>query len=434
MPDPFDQRRNGELSRVLSINFIYTVSEKVHQSGLLEPLYKEKFDLILTTAMFNPCFDCFMHKLEAPVVQVSTLAVPTMVTEIVGNHLPPSFVPYFFLSYTDDMTFKERFINTALDLFIRIFGALLMGPKLDALNRKLFGEDCPPVWDIERNVSLILSNSFVPLTTPRPLLPNVVEVGGMHCRPSEPLPKDLDDFLSGAEHGFIYFSMGSVVQTDQIPQSVREIFLNVFGRLKQRVIWKWNSGHMVNLPANVRLSKWLPQQDILGHPKAKVFMTHGGLLSTQEAAYHGVPLLGIPIFADQDMNMKQAEHGGYAFTLEILTITEETLENLLRKLLDDPKYSNKAKELSSIYRNQPQTPVERAVFWTEYVMRHKGAAHLRSAARKLNYFQYRSMDVVAFLLAILGTVLGLTLVSCKFCLRKICSRSRIVADANKKQK
>ena len=64
-------------------------------------------------------------------------------------------------------------------------------------------------------------------------------------------------------------------------------------------------------------------------------MTHGGLLSTQEAAYHGVPVLGIPIFADQDLNMKQAAAKGFGLTLEILDFTEETLEELLRKLLED---------------------------------------------------------------------------------------------------
>ena len=66
-------------------------------------------------------------------------------------------------------------------------------------------------------------------------------------------------------------------------------------------------------------------------------MTHGGLLSTQEAVYHGVPLLGIPIFADQDLNMNQAEAQGYALTLEVLELSEEILEEKLTKLLTEPQ-------------------------------------------------------------------------------------------------
>jgi glucuronosyltransferase len=49
-----------------------------------------------------------------------------------------------------------------------------------------------------------------------------------------------------------------------MPEEYRKVFVNVFSRLKQRVIWKWETETMPDLPPNVKLSKWLPQQDILG--------------------------------------------------------------------------------------------------------------------------------------------------------------------------
>ncbi|CAG7822176.1 unnamed protein product [Allacma fusca] len=55
-------------------------------------------------------------------------------------------------------------------------------------------------------------NSYANFPAPRPTLPDVIEVGGMHTRPPKPLPKDLEEFVSGAEHGFIYFSFGSIVR------------------------------------------------------------------------------------------------------------------------------------------------------------------------------------------------------------------------------
>jgi glucuronosyltransferase len=60
-------------------------------------------------------------------------------------------------------------------------------------------------------------------------------------------------------------------------------------------------------------------------------------------------------------------------------------------------------KLSAIYRDQPQTPLERAVFWTEYVLRH-GGTPLRSVSTELPWYQYLLLDVIAVLF--IGTILA----------------------------
>lgn len=52
------------------------------------------------------------------------------------------------------------------------------------------------------------------------------------------------------------------------------------------------------------------------------------------------------------------------------------------------------KELSAVIRNQPQSALDRAVYWTEYVIKHKGAPHLRSVAVDLQWYQYLLLDVM----------------------------------------
>ena len=84
-----------------------------------------------------------------------------------------------------------------------------------------------------------------------------------------------------------------------MPKDKLEVFLRTFRNIKQRVIWKWEDDKLPDLPKNVLVRKWLPQNDILAHPNLKVFITHGGLLGTQEGVARGVPMLGIPIYADQ---------------------------------------------------------------------------------------------------------------------------------------
>lgn len=82
--------------------------------------------------------------------------------------------------------------------------------------------------------------------------------------------QDLINFINGSgEAGFIYFSFGSFLQGSQLPEKFQLAFLRAFSKLKQRVIWKFETEEMENLPSNVKLVKWLPQQDLLAHPSIR---------------------------------------------------------------------------------------------------------------------------------------------------------------------
>lgn len=75
--------------------------------------------------------------------------------------------------------------------------------------------------------------------------------------------------------------------------------------------------------------------------------------------------------------------------------------------------------LSTIQHDQPVKPLDRAVFWIEFVMRHKGAKHLRPAAHDLTWYQYHSLDVIGFLLACVATAAFALTRGCLFCCRKL---------------
>ena len=63
----------------------------------------------------------------------------------------------------------------------------------------------------------------------------------------------------------------------------------------------------------------------MAHPNLRVIVTHGGLLSLQEALYHCVPVVGIPLGTDQDLNILRAERNGYAIPLKLQTLTADEL-------------------------------------------------------------------------------------------------------------
>ena len=75
----------------------------------------------------------------------------------------------------------------------------------------------------------------------------------------------------------------------------------------------------------------------LGHPNLRLFISHGGLLGTQEAIYHSVPMLGLPVVNDQLRNMVKLVKEGVAFSLLWEEINTDNLNAALNSLLKDSR-------------------------------------------------------------------------------------------------
>jgi glucuronosyltransferase len=98
------------------------------------------------------------------------------------------------------------------------------------------------------------------------------------------------------------------------------------------------------------------------------------------------------------------------------------------------RYRENAQRLSRIFRDQPLTPLQQAVFWTEYVIRHKGAPHMRSAVLDLAWYQYFLLDVIAVLALAVGSVLVVAFLLLRALLRKLFGARRCVKKADKSAK
>jgi glucuronosyltransferase len=231
-----------------------------------------------------------------------TLGFSDFMDRNMGLLTPWSFVPHPVLLYTDKMSFFQRCHNTILsltDMFLRKYRYL---PKQDKLVRQYFQtmpEPLPSVHELEKSISVMLINNHISTNPPRPSMPGLVNVGGAHIKSPKPLPKDIQEFLDGAINGAIYFSLGSYIKSSDMPNEKLKAFLDAFGKLKQRVLWKYEDTSLQSIPKNIMISKWLPQSDVLAHPNIVLFITHGGMFGTQEGQYRGVPMLFIPFFGDQ---------------------------------------------------------------------------------------------------------------------------------------
>ncbi|CAL4065552.1 unnamed protein product, partial [Meganyctiphanes norvegica] len=424
----FDHRANPSGAFSMLGTVIEITAQNLYNFPHIKELYarRNEFDLVVIDHMFNEVVYPFAH--EKTWITIATVGMDYRQSAIYGNVQNPAFSPNTLASYPRPYTLVNRIKNVFTMILFAQFWRRNVVPGIETELAKHF-PNLPSMLEIERNQSLVLMNSHLTFDMPYPLLPNQVEVGGMHCRPSKPLPKKMLDWVEGSGRaGVVYFSLGSVAKGDTLPAKYRALFVEAFRQLEQRVIWKYEQD-LPGLSDNVLLTDWAPQQDILGHPSVKVFISHCGLLSTQESVYHGTPILGVPIFGDQPKNAKMIQMKNFGLHLEWEELTIELIVDSLREIINNDKYQQSISVASREFRDQPQTPVERAVFWTEYVIRHQGAPHLKSPSVQLSWIQYFMIDAIIVLLVGLIVFLKLLIVLVRKIKNMLCGgRSKAKSD------
>ncbi|XP_063775875.1 UDP-glucuronosyltransferase 2A1-like isoform X3 [Pseudophryne corroboree] len=383
---------------------------------LLRKLEEEKFDVLVSDPLI-PCGELIAELLGVPFVYSFRFSMGNAMERLCG-HLPApfSYVPGSMVELTDKMSFVERVRNVNFYIFQDIFFHLMFGGTWDGYFSEALGRPTS-LCEIMGKAEMWLIRTYWDFEYPRPLLPNFEFVGGLHCKPAKPLPEEMEKIVeSSGEHGIVVFSLGSMVKN--LTDERSNVIAAALSQLPQKVIWRYSGKKPATLGENTVLYDWIPQNDLLGHAKTKAFITHGGTNGIYEAIYHGVPMVGIPLFADQPDNIIHMKTKGMAVMLDINKMQTQDLLDAVNTVLKNPTYKENAMRISRIHHDQPVKPLDRAVFWIEFVMRHKGAKHLRPASHELTWYQYHCLDVIGFLLVCLFTVLYITVKILSFCCRK----------------
>ncbi|EFA02977.2 UDP-glycosyltransferase UGT5 isoform X3 [Tribolium castaneum] len=397
----------------------YSCKIGFESSQLREFLRHERtFDVIIVEFFNSDCFAGLVQKFKAPVVGISSCTIMHWTNERFGNPTHPAYIPNNLMEFSDRMTFFQRIENLLSGLFHHFFYNKIIMNTDETLIRKYLGYETPTLKQIVFNASLLLVNTHFSLNLPRPLVPAVIEVGGIHIDKPKKIPENLEKWINESAHGVIYFSLGSMIKGHTFPDEKRSEFLKAFGRLPQRVLWKWENETMSGKPDNVMIQKWMPQLDILCHPNVKAFISHGGLLGTTEAVHCGVPVVVMPQYGDQFTNARALEANGGGVILHLSEATEERIYDALKTILD-PRFQKQAKELSARFRDRPLPPLETAIYWVEYVARHRGAHHMRTAAVDMPLYKYLLLDVIAFLVLVAGLLFALFFYATRAILRKL---------------
>nr|WMP40238.1 UDP-glucuronosyltransferase UGT33AY2 [Tuta absoluta] len=369
---------------------------------------KQQFDVIIIEAWLKPVL-LVSHFFKAPVIQFSSLGRIWSMYENLGAPVHPILYPDSLRQRLYNLTLWEKITELYSHWKFKMLTNNIEEEQ-DNFIKKTYGADIPTLHELSNNVDMLFLNTHPMFEGNTPWPPGIISTWGIHHKPEMPLSKDLQTYLNSSKDGVIYMSFGTNVDPANLPPETIQMFIRVFSKLPYDVLWKWNQDVLPGKTDNIRISKWFPQSDLLRHPKVKLFITQGGLQSTDEAIVAGVPLIGIPMLADQWYNTEKYLHHGIGLKLNIETITEDIFFTAIKKVIEDESYSKNIKRMGAIMRDQPMSGLQRAVWWTEHVLRHGGARHLRAPAANISWAQYLELELVVVvvfsLLALLVLVFG----------------------------
>ncbi|XP_043682852.1 UDP-glucosyltransferase 2-like isoform X3 [Vespula pensylvanica] len=391
--------------RTISTNCIITCEHLANpeiQKLIHDPRKDVSYDIILIEIFGANCFAVLGHVLNIPIIGVSSSALYPWHNHLIGNPENLAILPNNLLNFINQMNFWQRTYNVLNTIFNKKYFNHLTGYQ-DEQIKKYVGPNLPSVRELEKSISLILVNSYFPLNGIRPITQAHIEVGGLHVQDdNSKLPPELEKWLDESKDGFIYFSFGSMIKIESFPIHILHIFYKSFGKISPvKVLMKIPNPEELppGLPKNVRISPWLPQLKILKHRNLKAFITHGGLMGTQEAISCGVPMIGIPLFADQFINIDNYVKKNIAVKLDYENLSEDDMDAALNAILYNSTYRETARLIGQKFLDRPLNPIDTANFWIEYIVKY-GKDALRSPAMDLNWWQIELLDVYAFLLLV----------------------------------
>ncbi|XP_016979404.2 UDP-glucosyltransferase 2 [Drosophila rhopaloa] len=363
----------------------------------------EKFDLLIVDLFLSDALLGLAFYYGIPTVAISPTGANSWLNNMFGNPQSSSLDPSNFLPFTERMNTRQRILNSLMSTFERLtynFFHLISQQSVYTNHFELLVKELPLYRDLTKNLSLALINSHPGLHYPRAYLPNMVEVGGLHLSDSNELQlgTHLLSFMESAPSGVIYFSLGADVQTAQLPQEKLSIILDVFGHLKEfHFLLKWEKEEFAvdqELPENVMIADWWPQQAILYHPQVKMFISSCGQLSVWESINGQKPILAIPILADQEVMAKRLQHHGVSLTVGYDSIAYDALLHGIRQLTLNTSYVEKLGQLKNRLISKDSSPAEKAVRKIQLVLDSGGADFLKSHANTLNFWRAEGVDVL----------------------------------------
>lgn len=280
----------------------------------------------------------------------------------------------------------------------------------------------PKFDEMFNSVAHVLSNYHPLLQSPKVTAPTkITSVGGFHLKTSEDqIHPEFLKTMDRAPNGIIYISSGSKTRLADFPLEKVETILSVLGSYEDiLVLMKFESaGLKEKHNKNTIVGPWLPQQDILNHPKLKVFITLGGYLSVMEAVNYGKPIIAIPLEKSQESLVNHVVEKGVGIRIDYDELSPEILKKAIEEIYENPTFEENAKNYSNIFRYSKMNPLERISHIVNYTVVSNAMLNLKKFNLNLPELMIFEQDWFVMLLTIILTLLFTSKVACKFVMRR----------------
>ncbi len=371
---------------------------------LVDMLEKLQFDLaIVDGALYSRCLFLLPYRLSIPFMTLKAYDDPW------SSGIPalPSMQPSQKIVASNCMSFLQRVQNTLSFAMMQVLPRLFIPNSM--ISEFAHHKPATSFTEIYAESKMVLVNvDTMCLDYPRVSAPHYQFLSGVGNIPAKPLPPDLETFVGGATDGIVLVSFGSIPAFSKIPHLLLKIFMDAFVAIPQRVIMKYDGEPYPNIPDNIKVLPWLPQNDILGHPKTRLFITHGGNNGQLESIYHSIPMLTIPITGDQPYNAERIVAHGYGLKASLKTLTSQSLTRKIMEITTNHTYQQNIQKCSEIIRSM-HSAQSTFVFWVEHVIRF-GGDHLHPPTADMNLLQMLGLDVLLFFLLCAVLISGFVMV------------------------
>lgn len=339
---------------------------------------------------------------------ISTTPIMDNVAYNLGIPSPSSYVPTVEDNDNSDrMDFWQRAFNLYMSTGTLIVN-ILTTDKTTQVFRKYVPE-FPCVREIASNSSLCFVNSDEVLDLQRPTITKTIFVGGLGVsNKTKPLDEKFSKIMSKGKEGVVIVSLGSIVPFGDLPATAKQGVLEAIKEMSEyhfliKIAKKDETTKtlITGIP-NIDLVTWMPQVDLLSHPRLKLFVMHGGINGLVETALKAVPQVIIPIFADQLRNGKMAERRGIGKVLPKLEVGRKSFRKAVLTVLKTPSYKKNAIRIAKMMREKPFTPEERLVKWTNFAIDNGVLEEFHVEGSRLNGIIYYNLDVIFVVLVALS--------------------------------